>query len=623
MVLWICGSTMALFLALQGTTFLYDRQETLEETEHRTRTLARYFAEKFENRVRQVAAVPRMMALHLELASQHPEDELRRYMRRVLQQNPAVYGTAVAFEPSARAAAERGGSFAPYYHRTAGPRPGLRFVQLGDPGYDYKRRAWYRQPIKAGAPVWTEPYFDEGGGEALMITHAVPFGDGKKVRGVVTADISLAALSREVGGIRVARTGYGFIVSKQGRYVSFPDASRIMKGNITSFNEALARSVRSELPGFVRCVEPGKDRPVWVAHHPIPTADLTIAVVYPEDEVMHRIHRLEYVALALGIAGLLCLYLLIRVLSGSISRPITALSEAADRVARGDLSRALPEAAGQDEVFALTRSFNTMVRDLRRQMEDLRRTTAEKERIASELKIAADMQRSILPGEFSGHDHVDLYGTMIPAREVGGDLYDFFFLEDGRLGFVVGDVSGKGMPAAIFMAVSRTLTRATALTGVPAARCMELVNRALCLDSDESAMFVTMCYGILDPRSGELDYCLAGHNPPLLLGPGDETRYLQRRGGMALGVMPDAPYAGQAVTLAPGDLLLLYTDGVTEAETASHEQLGKERLEAYLSGTAGQPPQAVVQGLLELVRRHADGAEQADDITVLALMNRG
>ena len=257
------------------------------------------------------------------------------------------------------------------------------------------------------------------------------------------------------------------------------------------------------------------------------------------------------------------------------------------------------------------------------QLETLKQAVREHDQLLAlrhELDIAADIQRSILPRTFPAfpdRKDFDLYATMIPAREVGGDFYDFFLVDPDHLGLIVADVSGKGIPAALFMAMSRTLLKATALEGLPPRECLERVNHRLCLDND-SEMFVTVFYALLDTRSGDLAYANAGHNPPYLVR-GGAVEALERTGDMVLGAFDTATYRAKHTRLAPGDRLVLYTDGVTEAMDPADALFGEERLYAYLRAADGVRPEPLIGGIVEAVQRFAGDQPQSDDLTVLAV----
>jgi serine phosphatase RsbU (regulator of sigma subunit) len=243
---------------------------------------------------------------------------------------------------------------------------------------------------------------------------------------------------------------------------------------------------------------------------------------------------------------------------------------------------------------------------------------------AKELEHAALIQRSILPAifpPFPDRKDFDLHAAMAPAREVGGDFFDFFLLDRERLGFVVGDVSGKGVPAALFMAVTRTLLRATAQHIAAPAECLTHVNKTL-IEQNASGMFVTLFYGVLDTRTGEIQFANAGHNPPYLLSP-QGGRALREKSGPMLGVFEGVEYVARGCRIEPGEGIVLYTDGVTEATDPVRNFFDEQRLERFLSEHGKDSVQRIVAGLLAAAQDFSGGLPQADDITVLALRYGG
>jgi phosphoserine phosphatase RsbU/P len=238
--------------------------------------------------------------------------------------------------------------------------------------------------------------------------------------------------------------------------------------------------------------------------------------------------------------------------------------------------------------------------------------------IRRELDIARDIQQSIVPKTFPNRSDVRLFADMIAAQEVGGDFYDFFFLDDSRIGVLVGDVSGKGVPAALFMAMTRTLLRSTALVCTTTGECLARVN-ALLIPDNTAEMFVTVFYGILDLASGRLEYSNGGHNPPYVLRSGGGVEVLARTHGTVLGMLEGLEFDTGRATIGPGEGLVLFTDGITEAMDRQGALFGEDGLEAALASFGTLAPKVVVQRILEAVERHASGAAQSDDITALVL----
>ncbi|QVQ24844.1 SpoIIE family protein phosphatase [Achromobacter deleyi] len=354
----------------------------------------------------------------------------------------------------------------------------------------------------------------------------------------------------------------------------------------------------------------------WTLVAAVPESDLTA----PARELLNR---QALIFLGMMLVALICAWLM----AARIVRPLETLTRYARLLPEQDLTAAssvpahiaaLPD-KHKDEVGRLAASFLFMDHKLRENVARLMRETTARERFESELNIARAIQLGLLPVPLSSaiREQVDLNAVMLPAKEVGGDLYDYFTLPDGRLCLAIGDVSDKGVPAALFMAVTRTLIRATAEDETDPARMMQKINNRLS-ENNPNMMFVTLLLGVLDLTTGELQWANAGHLPPAVVGADGTLRLLEGRSGPACGVQEDLEYRSLSTVLAPGEMLVGYTDGVTEAVNPNDAQYGDPRLLAVLSN----PPVAsasLAKRLLEDVQAFADGAEQSDDITLIVI----
>ena len=238
--------------------------------------------------------------------------------------------------------------------------------------------------------------------------------------------------------------------------------------------------------------------------------------------------------------------------------------------------------------------------------------------LQNELNIASQMQQSILPTQFPRGPDFQVYASMTPARNVGGDFYDIVHLEDNRIGVAIADVSDKGVPAALYMMSSRTLLKGAAIGCESPSQVLDEVNRLLQDDSD-TGMFVTLFYGIYDPATNEFTYANGGHNPPLIVHADGSSTVLAMTGGVALGVVPSIQYEQTTVALSPGDTILLYTDGITDATNEEGEFIGLERLQATFAGNPPRDSRAANDAVFEALQNFVGDAAQADDITCLAL----
>lgn len=245
--------------------------------------------------------------------------------------------------------------------------------------------------------------------------------------------------------------------------------------------------------------------------------------------------------------------------------------------------------------------------------------------IQTDLSVAREIQHAILPRTFDlklqDADKVNIYASMLAAKDVGGDFYDFFPIDDHRMGFTIADVSGKGVPAAIFMAVSRTLIKATGLQDKPTNECMSTVNDILC-DESVGSMFVTVFYGIYDLQTGQITFTNAGHNPPYILKAHGQVEIVKSPCNLVLGAVPDMPFSCDTLKLDPGDTLYMFTDGVTEAENKNHDQFGESRLEKALAECKGTDSKHIVDTVNAKVKEFINGAAQSDDITQLVIRRK-
>ena len=333
-------------------------------------------------------------------------------------------------------------------------------------------------------------------------------------------------------------------------------------------------------------------------------------------------HVAEITVLILVAAvALYALYLRKTVLS-----PIVEVTAEAERFANNhEAGREMRAVRSKNEIGVLATSVQKMEVEIIQYIDNLTRVTAEKERIGAELSIATQIQADMLPSIFppfpENEDQLDIAAQMTAAKDVGGDFYDFFRIDDDRIGFVIADVSGKGIPAAIFMAVSRTLIRATGIRGGSPAECMRYVNELLAKESVD-CMFVTVFYGIYNIQTGEITYCNAGHNPPYLLKHDGSVGPLPMSKDPMVGAVEGLSYHEQKIQLEKGDALFMFTDGVTEAMNASLEEFGEQHLEQTLQQADGKSCQEVIDAVNGEVKTFVEEAEQSDDITMLVLKRK-
>ncbi|MFR5887153.1 MAG: PP2C family protein-serine/threonine phosphatase [Oscillospiraceae bacterium] len=334
-------------------------------------------------------------------------------------------------------------------------------------------------------------------------------------------------------------------------------------------------------------------------------------------------------AILIGITTVITLAL-IKVVNAALVKPINSLASAASSYVEakeeGEVSAlALLDIHTGDEVENLSHALKRMERDINGYIENLTHVTAEKERIGAELSVATHIQASMLPcifPAFPNRREFDIYATMTPAKEVGGDFYDFFLVDDDHLAVVIADVSGKGVPAALFMVIAKTLIKDHTQSGKPPEEVFTEVNRQLCEANDEN-LFVTAWMGVLEISTGKLVYVNAGHNPPVIGRKNGETEFLRSRPGFVLAGLDFTKYRAGSLELMPGDLLYLYTDGVTEAMNTAQELYGEERLKRTLDANVSAAPEEIFKAVKKDLDDFVADAPQFDDITMLAMRYLG
>jgi phosphoserine phosphatase RsbU/P len=628
----ILVSTTAIFAAVFTYNYHYSRQAVLKNVEENARNLTASTVYKIEAVLRAIEKIPRNLAYRVE-KRHYQRDDLVDLIRGTVAENREIYGATVAFEPFAFDPGSL--YFSPYTHRTSDGS--IRTMPPTEAPYPYFYWDWYQIPKELKRAIWSEPYFDEGAGNIIMSTYSVPvfMRDGGQTRfaGVATADVSLDWLKAIVSSVHIYESGYAFLITQNGVFVTHPDSQLIMRSSIFSMaethgDEGLRRLGRAMIHGgeaFVPLRDFATGKTSWIYYAPLPANGWSVGVIFPEEELFADIQDLSREVLFIASTGFLLLFLVIALISGTITRPLRQLDRTAHEIAQGNLDAELPAVPVNDEIGRLTQSFGDMKVALKEYISNLAETTAAKERIESELKIARTIQMSFLPKHFPPlreSEAFEVFATLEPAREVGGDLYDFSLLDEDHLYFAVGDVSDKGVPAALFMAVTKTLLKGMAELRLSPSEILERVNTELCHEND-SMMFVTVFCGILNFRTGQLQYSNAGHEPPLLLRQGDAAHWLELPAGFILGVEEDTAYRTLEMLLHPGDMLLIYTDGVTEAVDADLKLFSNQRLFAFAEGTHALTAESLVNAVVDVVKEYSAQVQQADDVTLMAVRYKG
>ena len=622
--LWVVSFAALVFLAATAYFFTVSRRYVREEAILRATQVVENSVLRLNNILEDV----QLSADNLEwLVYRHLDDPdlMMEYSRITVQGNPVLSGCSISFEPNFFK-----GHY--YYSAYSGYVGGtLRTEQEGDDDYQYFYLDWYLQPKLLNQPCWTEPYSDWEQGDAedrqtqRMVSYCKPLTTSAGFIGSISLDISLKWLSDNLSPVKPYPNSYSILISRGGTYLVHPDPDKLFYQTI--FTEGLidSKPAQDELGKSMLELEAGFRRleidgvRSYVFFTPLKATGWSMAIVCPESDIFGRFNRLRWFITTIDLLGLLLLFFSCFQVIRKTMRPLSDLARQAEEIASGHFDTVLPASTQPDELGALTRSFADMQSSLVTYMDELTRTTANKVRIEGELQIARDIQMGMIPQvfpPFPDRKDIDLYASMEPAREVGGDLYDYF-IQGGRLYFCIADVSGKGVPASLFMAVVRNLFRAAGKQELLPDEIARRINDILS-DGNEQLMFVTMFIGAIDLETGRLDFCNCGHNPPVVLPLGGKPVFLSCKANTSIGILPDARFEGEYVDGFKDTPLFLYTDGLNEAENPDHELFGSDRLLAIL-GEPYTDAETVVKRMQKAISEHVAGADASDDLTMLCL----
>ncbi len=611
----------AIYLSYQSTA-----RRLEADAIHEADQLAARMAAALDAVVRPIEAGIRTVAYQLEEVNP-PRTQYLQRIRGILAAWPDIYGSTIAVE----SAGSGTGAFAPYLFRTR--NGGIGYSDLALESYGYRELPWYRIAATSLQPVWSAPYFDSGGGETWMITYSVPFfrktpEGGRALAGIVTADLDLEWVQRHTAASSLESVGMGWLYPAQldAEFVApMGDSSSRMKTFDQEFDiAAMRRAGEAMLKDDVSfsALPPAVSRkPGYLAVRNLSTTGWHLALVIPRDQLLAEARKLLNQQILLGGVGLVLLIIAVSLVAAGITRPLRELAAAVGSADGENLDIRLPDKLRQDEVGVLTGALQRLRDSLQRHIQLRARSLAEQARMDHELQVSAQIQQSMLPHGRSLRTLPAAIGIAValqPARQVGGDLYDFFPLHDGRVLFVVGDVSDKGVPAALFMARLSALMRVLGASDPGPAQLLREIN-SLLAETNDACMFVTVGCGLLDPQTGRYSYASAGHEPPVMRRVDGEVSVVPVQNGPAIGIEDTADFPQQDGVLAPGDTLVLFTDGVTEAEAADGTLLGMDRFVTLLGEVADGAPQALITRIVEQVSSHAGGFQATDDMTALAI----
>ena len=593
-------------------------------------------------------------------------DKMTLIMNRIVAQNPLIRSCGVSFIDGYYP--KKGQWFCPYAYRDDDGQIKERIV--GDASHDYLKAEWFTEALEADSCYWSKPFFEGGDTLRPQVSYMVPIHDkqGRTVA-ILGADMSLnwfngkkmqvmnyngrsldvsadtdEETSDDVESVSWEERKWrlfmlNFIIDGDGTYIAHPDSDHVLRKNYFELAKATSDTIDDHIGRLMVAGERGcygKENGMLASsldffdmdgfsaclfYEPVPNTNWSIGMAVPNLAV-------NIMGIAMGVAMLVMIFLSLLVVRfvgkyviKRAVKPLNQLADSANEVAKGNFNAPLPQLKHYDEIHLLRDSFEEMQHSLTHYIDELKETTASKAAIENELKVAHDIQMSMLPKTFPPYperDDIDIYGSLTPAKDVGGDLFDFF-IRNEKLFFCIGDVSGKGVPASLVMAVTRSLFRNISAHVAEPDEIVKTLNNAMA-EGNDTNMFVTLFVGVLDLATGLLEYCNAGHNYAMLIG--NLVSTLPCDPNLPIGVMPDMTFTKQQLTIEPETTIFLYTDGLNEAEDSGHALFGVERIIriAELMVKEGKnDPTTIINEMIEGVHRFVDDAEQSDDMTILAI----
>ena len=603
------------------------------ETRGRYQTIMKLVSEKLENILSHEEVCARNVFAEIPNRLESPETVLRA-LEEEMRLNSYIDGYFVAFEPGYFPQYEYW--FEAYLHRND-----LHARNIGSSKHDYFQRDWYKRGKNEEDGYWTDPYFDDWSEKDIVCTFAMPLYDrmGRKV-GVCGADMSLKWLVKELNTINEKSYNTGlvnihlssdfifhtFIITNKGTYVAHPDEKRVMQENVMSYidqNDEEAVNAVNEMMaqkhGIASMTIDGNYSTVY--YMPIKSTDWEIAIAVPKKTFWLPAIFVLTLLIVVTLVGLWLVYKFSRSTIHQAVKPLSALSKSANEVSKGNFDTPLPELTYRDEIGDLRDSFASMQTSLAKYVIDMKQKAAQEAALNNELEVARNIQMSMVPREFPPYpqrDDIDIYGYLEPAKSIGGDLYDFF-IRDEKLFFCIGDVSGKGIPAALVQSATHFMFRIMSQREDDPSRIVSNINDVFAAEND-SSMFCTFFLGVLDLKTHVLEYCNAGHELPILVT--SEATEIRVKPNIAMGLYMERQYRKEQIELPSGSVLILYTDGLKEAIDSTEECYGRERILTSLQRViikGATEPSDYIRQLVNDVTLYVGDMPQADDLTLLAV----
>ncbi|MDO5581262.1 MAG: SpoIIE family protein phosphatase [Planctomycetia bacterium] len=543
-----------------------------------------------------------------------------KLIKDTLELHPTIFASEIIFTPDHN----KDSAFKAIYGWRE--NDSLKIEDRPDLNVDFQSE-WFLLPMKEKKSTWCEPYVDLQS-KTLMITYSAPYFNSKgEIEAIITADISLEWIENMLNHLPLGKTGEAILFSQTQAFLfhaynsgnsALSDAERNRINADKLLFDTLVPLFDMKSTGSVHFTRPDNDKDAWCYYQILPRHHLTIGCIIPEDQVFKQVHQLNRWTPGFALLAIVLLLVPSWWIARSVAAPLSRLGTAAGEVANGSFDVPLPQHQANWEINSLIESFDFMRKRLRHYIDEITESTRSNERLASEMNVAKQIQIGMLPKDFDSVRKlgIDLFTSMDTAHEVGGDLYDFAMIDEENFYFSIGDVSGKGIPASLFMAVGKTLFRTTILAIKNPAEALKKVNNEL-MDYNEASLFITVFCGILNIRTGQLTFSSAGHTPPIFIRTGEKPEFLKLVPDFPLGITRETDYKNSEIYLDPDTFCFLYTDGATDAANSSEELFGEERLINSLAECDCCKAVDYMEKVRADIKEFVGDAQQSDDITIV------
>lgn len=540
------------------------------------------------------------------------------FIENLLETNPALEAITVARnpEPSLRMS-----------HSFFRISQDVHITDLSNTTYNYQD--WYQIPLLGMREHWSEPWFDQIASRKIVTSLSKPVMINGEFWGVIRLDLALSFLQRIASSISLKQTGYAILLSNKGTIITHPDESLLMNESIFSLAESyednqlrvIGKDMLAGNTSFIKLKGSPTFANKWMYYSPLISNSWSMAIIIDDNDLFSELNDLLLIQSLIIIFAFAVLTATINIYMVQIYKPLISLTKATQRIADGDFDTALDLSPRILELDQLTNSFNKMKSSINQYIKNLNEEKEAKQKIQTEMHIAAQIQKNLIPANDNPLNQstcFKAFGIIEAAREVGGDFYDYFLLDETRLCFAIADVMGNGLAAALNMTVVSTLLNTSARLLSTPPQILKSINDYICEHITGSG-FVTMILGILDLESGRLVFSNAGHVPLYIRRAGRKFDKYAETSSTALGIFPDINIKIETVDLFPGDEIILFTDGITEAMSQSQVFFGLHRLENILLQQDKTNPEITAKAILEGVRQFSSIDSNPDDLTIFVI----